>query len=206
MNYREIWENVNGPIPVDSDGRKYEIHHIDGNRKNNSIENLQCITIEEHYRTHLEQKDYQAAGIIASRMKVSKEELEIIRKGVSEKTLGKPKPWLRRPRVKKECRYCGELNGGGGHEKSCKGNPNRKPTFKPNLSKTIKGIPKRKIPCKFCSKQVSLGNLKRHESSCKSNVERKDFTWKTVTCPHCFQEGGLNIMNRWHFENCKNKV
>ena len=25
----------------------------------------------------------------------------------------------------------------------------------------------------------------------------------TVTCPHCNKSGGLGIMHRWHFNNCK---
>lgn len=86
MNYRQIWEKTYGPIPTDDTGRKYEIHHIDGNKKNNSIENLKCISIEEHYKIHLNQ------------------------------------------------------------------------------------------------------------------------IWKAVTCPHCSKQGGINIMKRWHFENCKNKT
>lgn len=28
---------------------------------------------------------------------------------------------------------------------------------------------------------------------------------KTVECPHCGKNGGINTMNRWHFDNCKNK-
>lgn len=27
----------------------------------------------------------------------------------------------------------------------------------------------------------------------------------TVTCPYCNKTGGLGIMHRWHFDNCKNK-
>jgi hypothetical protein len=50
--YREKWEKVNGPIPTDEQGNLYDIHHIDGNRRNNSIENLQCVSIEEHYEIH----------------------------------------------------------------------------------------------------------------------------------------------------------
>jgi len=26
-----------------------------------------------------------------------------------------------------------------------------------------------------------------------------------VTCPHCKKTGGVSIMNRWHFDNCKKK-
>jgi len=67
MNYRKIWQEANGPIPKDEQGRSYEIHHIDGNRTNNSLENLTCISISEHYEIHLRQKDYAAAALIAER-------------------------------------------------------------------------------------------------------------------------------------------
>jgi hypothetical protein len=205
MNYRKIWESINGKIPTDKKGRKYEIHHIDGNRNNNSIENLICLSIEDHYNLHLRQGDYQAAGIILSRMKVSKEERLGVYKELSRVWTGKPKPWLRKPRPKVECPWCKQLTGGGGHQKSCKLNPNRTPALKPNLSLTVKGVPKRKAPCTFCTNEISLGNLKRHEKSCKMNPDREDFIWQKVTCPYCNLEGGLNIMNRFHFNNCKQK-
>lgn len=28
---------------------------------------------------------------------------------------------------------------------------------------------------------------------------------KKITCPHCGKEGGEGLMQRWHFDNCKNK-
>ena len=28
---------------------------------------------------------------------------------------------------------------------------------------------------------------------------------KLTTCPHCGKEGGITIMKRWHFDNCKEK-
>jgi hypothetical protein len=27
-----------------------------------------------------------------------------------------------------------------------------------------------------------------------------------VKCPHCTKMGGIGIMNRWHFDNCKELV
>jgi hypothetical protein len=68
VNYRKIWEKANGEIPVDELGRKYEIHHIDGNRNNNELSNLVCISIQEHYQLHLQKGDYGAAFRIAQRM------------------------------------------------------------------------------------------------------------------------------------------
>ena len=69
-NYRHIWVAANGPIPVDDKGRSYEIHHINGNHKDNRLENLQCISIEEHYNIHLQQEDYGAAFRIAQRLNI----------------------------------------------------------------------------------------------------------------------------------------
>lgn len=75
MNYRKIWIDANGPIPKDSDGRTYEIHHKDGNRENNDLDNLMCLSIQEHYDIHLAQKDYQACHATKLRMKYSPEEI-----------------------------------------------------------------------------------------------------------------------------------
>ena len=45
-----VWEYYNGPIP-----HGYEIHHKDGNKHNNSIENLACLTPSEHHSLHMQQ-------------------------------------------------------------------------------------------------------------------------------------------------------
>ena len=75
---KRIWQNHFGSIPKDSDGRSCEIHHIDGNPDNNSIDNLICLTIHEHYDIHFWQEDWGACSAIASRLKVSSEELSIL--------------------------------------------------------------------------------------------------------------------------------
>ena len=51
-----------------------EIHHIDGNSKNNSIENLMPATALEHYHIHKSQGDKAAAALIAVRAGISYEE------------------------------------------------------------------------------------------------------------------------------------
>jgi hypothetical protein len=45
--HRYIWEQHNGKIP-----KGKFIHHINGNRMDNRIENLQCVTNSEHTKIH----------------------------------------------------------------------------------------------------------------------------------------------------------
>jgi len=66
--HREIWKRHFGEIPKDNDGRSYEVHHKDGNRNNNDINNLMCISIQEHYDVHHRQGDWGAVALISKRM------------------------------------------------------------------------------------------------------------------------------------------
>ena len=86
-DYRKIWEKANGSIPFNKCGRTYEIHHIDGNHNNNDISNLNCISIEEHYRIHMEMKDWWGAALIAKRMNLPKDH-------ISKLQLGKKRPGI----------------------------------------------------------------------------------------------------------------
>ena len=52
-DYRKIWIQYNGSIPVDDSGRTYEIHHIDGNKSNNNIDNLVLVANQsEHVKKY----------------------------------------------------------------------------------------------------------------------------------------------------------
>lgn len=77
-NYRKIYEQIFGPIPKDEYGRTYDIHHIDGNRNNNSPENLIALSIEEHYNIHYNQGDWGACHVLSSRMNLTPEEISIL--------------------------------------------------------------------------------------------------------------------------------
>lgn len=45
--HRYVWEFYNNKIPTG-----YQIHHIDYNKENNNIENLQILSIKEHMQIH----------------------------------------------------------------------------------------------------------------------------------------------------------
>lgn len=42
-----VWEYFNGPVP-----KGYHIHHIDGDKSNNNIKNLQLLLAMEHEKLH----------------------------------------------------------------------------------------------------------------------------------------------------------
>ena len=48
LAHRHIYEQAHGPIP-----EGMHIHHIDGDKRNNALENLVALTPREHVRTHL---------------------------------------------------------------------------------------------------------------------------------------------------------
>lgn len=47
LMHRYVWEFYNGKIP-----ENYHIHHKDGNKANNSIDNLECIHKHDHLSQH----------------------------------------------------------------------------------------------------------------------------------------------------------
>lgn len=47
MLHRDVWEFYNGPI---EDG--FDIHHLDGNKNNNDIHNLEKISKSDHTKRH----------------------------------------------------------------------------------------------------------------------------------------------------------
>lgn len=53
--HRRVWSEAHGPIP---DG--FHVHHIDGDRSNNALENLRAVSFAEHRRLH---SNYQPDGL-----------------------------------------------------------------------------------------------------------------------------------------------
>jgi endogenous inhibitor of DNA gyrase (YacG/DUF329 family) len=150
MHYIKIWIRANGPIPKDNNGISYEIHHIDGNRNNNSLDNLICVSIEEHFKIHKYQKDYQAAWRIANRMKLSKEEIRKI-----AVLGGQAKKGIKKKRV--ICPKCGKE---GNIDAMTRWHFDKCGSKKPNPAKS-------KVKCPKCGKEGSPRGLKRwHFDNC----------------------------------------
>ena len=95
MSYRKIYEGYFGPIPVDEEGRTYDIHHIDRNRTNNSRENLVALPIAHHYRLHYEAGEFRAANAIGLRMGLTpKQRSELAKKAALERVRKKDHHFL----------------------------------------------------------------------------------------------------------------
>ena len=103
-DYRKVWVEHNGPIPLDNSGRSYEVHHKDGNRNNNSIDNLVCVSIREHYDIHYDQGDWAACRLIAERMEIGAEEKKLLaEKNATTMVKEGTHPFLKENRKKYGC-------------------------------------------------------------------------------------------------------
>ena len=87
IDYRKIYEQHYGIIPVDGDGRTYEIHHIDGNNYNNHPDNLIALSIHEHYEIHYWQEDWDACFAISKRLKISPEDKSSLSKKIQQQRI-----------------------------------------------------------------------------------------------------------------------
>jgi hypothetical protein len=85
--YRKIYETFYGPIPKDQDGRTFEVHHIDGDKTNNSILNLVALSIQDHYDVHDIQGDYGACLKMLTRMNVKSKIVSEMSKKAQQKML-----------------------------------------------------------------------------------------------------------------------
>lgn len=199
--YRKLWIKHNGPIPVDEFGISYEIHHIDGNRANNDLSNLQCVSIAEHFKIHLSQGDYQAALLISEKIK----DLEHLRQiGYTPKSLAAHMVehelglWSREAKAKsiqtkrdRQVGYCHDPKWAsiGGKLGGAKGAAVTNEIHKQNGTGFYSS-----------ENQSRYGKLGAKAAAPKLLGIPKPI----LTCPHCGKEGGGHaLMYRWHFDNCK---
>jgi len=82
---------------------------------------------------------------------------------------------------------------------------------KEKMAQWQKNIPKPKIECEFCNKEISIMNhAKWHGDKCKANPDsilyaapQMNSTMKT--CEHCNKEFNTGNYSRWHGDKCKFK-
>lgn len=182
-DYKKVYKKHYGEIPDDQTGRKYEIHHIDGNHKNNAPENLTAVTLQEHYNIHYSQGDWGACLLMSERMKLSPEEKsELGRKHSLERLTSRTHPWMTR-----------DDGTSNSSDRVSDGTHNllRRPDGTSHMSERVKN-------------GTHPGRARLLEGT--HNFITSNPTKKTWYCSHCDRNiGGKSNYNRWHGDNCKLK-
>ena len=229
IDYRRIYKNHFGEIPKDQHGRTYEIHHLDGNRKNNEPSNLVAISIQEHYDIHYSQGDWAACHRIAARMELEPELIsELSSKAQSERVQAGIHQWLKRPdgtsvasdQVKSGKHHLlkradgsslvGDLVKTGKHHLLKR--PDGSSLMADKTKQGLNPLSKRVDGTSVASNLVANKKhhfLKRADGTTLQDDRIKNGTHPSQqlwTCEHC-NKSGKSITNytRWHGNNCKTK-
>lgn len=185
--YRKVWIDHNGPISLDEEGRTYEIHHIDGDRRNNDPSNLIALSIKDHYDIHYKQGDWGACHRIAIKMKLSPETISENARRAAQKRVDD-----------------GNHHFVGG---SIQRNAMNKRVQAGTHNFLGGGIQRKRVDegtHHLLSGQIQRKQQQRRLSEGIHNFQRQpNPNEDIVTCPHCGKSGAKPGMKRWHFDKCK---
>jgi len=211
INYRRIYEKHYGPIPVDDFGRKYEIHHIDGDHTNNDPSNLKAVTIEEHYKIHHAQGDWLACYLIAVRMKLSPDTISNLSSLAQLRRIAEGNhPFLdiesKRARVLKRVadgthNLLGDRNpvhrlvAEGKHH--LQGGDVQRRSNQKRIAEGTHNFLDREFQRNVALQRISGGT---------HNFINNHPTKTLIECHHCGKTGPKPQMKRWHLDNCKHKL
>lgn len=194
MNYRDVYRINFGDIPKDELGRSFDIHHKDGNRKNNNPNNLVAVSIQEHYDIHYNRGDFNACFLIAKRMDKSESQLLELR-NLSSKFMTDNNPSSKAKGSNHWSRNTVVVS-----DKS--GNKFRVSKDDPRLGNELEAVNKGQITVR--DKDGKCFNVYRDDPRYISGELKHNTAGLILKCPHCNKTGG-NTMKRWHFNNCRHK-
>jgi hypothetical protein len=201
INYRKIYKQYHGPIPKESNGRSYEIHHKDGDHTNNSPDNLLALTLQEHYDIHYAQGDYGACYMMASqRMNRSPDEISHISSLQQRARVADGTHHLLGGTIQRR------LVAEGKHH-LLSGEIQRKSSLKRAAEGTLPGqgpknpfwggeIQRKLVADGKHPLQGPTHNLNRIKNGNHPSQIKK-------TCPHCGKTTSTNTYAQWHGDNCK---
>ena len=190
--YRKIYEQHFGSIPIDEFGRSYDIHHIDGNRKNNNPSNLIALSIQEHYNMHYNQCDWGACFAISMRMQVSLETISERQSELAKKS--------NKQRVAEGTHNFLDKNKASERAKLLV-LEKKHPWLSEEHKQTTKNRNKLLAAREKHPSQIKVKEGKHHFQTALK--EGRHPTQWNLTCPHCEKTGRGQVMKRWHFDRCK---
>jgi hypothetical protein len=207
QNYRKIWMDHFGEIPIDSDGRTYDIHHIDGNKNNNQIQNLIAVSIKEHFDIHHKQGDFEACKAISLRMQnfnfKGYSQSEKTKRKISEAKKGKPCS-------EEHKRKLSDAHKGKILSKETKQKMSDFRRGKPsgNKGKNHSEEHKRKMSERMKGNQYSTGKKHSEEAKQKMSDARKGkiFSKETKQKMSESKKGNQNWIGKKHSEETKQKM
>lgn len=198
--YRKIYEGHYGPIPKDNNGRSFDVHHIDGNRNNNTPNNLIALSITDHFDLHKKQGDWAACLLFAERLKLTAEERSILAsKSNIDRVNNKSHPFLggEIQRTTNATRIENKTHNfltdnpvtNTNKKRLLNGTHHFIGDSNPSVQKVRNGT-HHFIGGNAVVNQIANG---KHTSQIKS------------TCPHCQKTVSVNMFGRWHGDKCKLK-
>lgn len=217
VNYRQIYEQNFGPIPIEPNGRSYEIHHLDGNDHNNNPTNLIAVSLQEHYNIHYAQGDYGACFKLGGKLKLSPHEIsDISRKTQLKRVTEGTHNWQTRPdgtNLQTDKLAAGTHPfSGDNHPTKIAAKNGTHHMFDKEVSKAhaqariAKGNhPTQKSKtCAHCGITCNTLNYGRSHGDNCSKIKGKRVLPRTP-CPQCNNLYTANILAQHHGDKCKSK-
>jgi hypothetical protein len=194
--HRKIYEEHYGSIPVDDDGRSYDIHHINGNHSDNRPENLKAVSIKEHYEIHLSQGDLGSAFKVAQRMNISPEEKSKLATDLARQRIENGTHHLLGGEITRK-----RVAEGTHHWLS--GEIQRK-----SANKRVEEGTHPFLGGELVRKKVADGthNFLGGQLQKKRVSEGTHHFLQVYICPHCNKAGKGPMMKKYHFDKCKVKI
>jgi hypothetical protein len=187
INYRKIYEQHYGKIPVDVFGRSYQVHHIDGNHDNNDPSNLKAITIDEHYNIHYKQEDYGACYLLIKQIKLSSTEISELATKVNKQRVDNGTHNFLGGKIQKEANAKRVENGT--HQFLTRENGTNVNTDRLSTGE-----------------HHFLDSHRQKELGQRAFIKGTHQSQNKKMCGHCNKVISLSNHTRWHGNNCKFRI
>jgi hypothetical protein len=100
--HRWVWINTHGVIPS-----KMDIHHVDEDKSNNSIENLKMLSRSDHLKEHWKDPELRAKRrVFLTKIRPKVHEWVRSKEGRKKQSISAKKAWKTRRIDKKNCEQC----------------------------------------------------------------------------------------------------